>query len=72
MTVQNRMLIDRHERGLSQQEMADLIGVSVDVVRNLEATGNRPRFVNARRIADHFGCKVIDLWPLDYEPKAAA
>ncbi len=69
--VRVRVISDRMNRGASQQELADLIGVSIDVVRNLEATGNRPRWSNAKRVADFYGLRVTDFWPLDEQAEAA-
>lgn len=54
---------DRINRGLSQHAFAALLGVSVDVVRNLEETGNRPQPANARKIAEFYGRVVTDMWP---------
>lgn len=61
--MRDRLITDRMNRGLSQQGMADLIGVSVDVIRSLEATGNRPRWANARKVAEFYGTTVVSLWP---------
>lgn len=60
---------DRLERGLSQEGLAEEIGVSVDVVRNLEATGRRPRPANALRVAAFYGETVTAMWP---DERAAA
>lgn len=60
-----KVFADRMERGFSQQEMADLIGVSVDVVRNLEVTGRRPRWANARKVAEFYDEPIVELWPLE-------
>lgn len=62
MTI--NMRTDRINRGLSQQELADKIGVSVDVIRNVEETGNRPRPANALAIARFYDSDVVDLWPV--------
>lgn len=62
---------DRLNRGLSQQQLADVIGVSVDVIRNIEATGARPRPDNARAVAAHYGSTVTEMWPIEREAAAA-
>jgi ribosome-binding protein aMBF1 (putative translation factor) len=61
---------DRVNRGLSQEQLAAEIGVSVDVVRNLEATGNRPRPSNALAVATFYGTTVTDMWPGTVEAAA--
>lgn len=61
--------VDRLNRGLSQQALADEIGVSVDVIRNIEA-GNRPRPGNALKVAQFYGRTVIDMWPVSAEAAA--
>jgi ribosome-binding protein aMBF1 (putative translation factor) len=63
------VVADRVNRGLSQQQLADEIGVSVDVIRNVERTGKRPRPANALRVATHYGLMVTEMWP---NAKAAA
>jgi transcriptional regulator with XRE-family HTH domain len=54
----------RINEGMSQQQLADQIGVSVDVIRNLEANGSRPRLDNARLVAQHYGISVAEMWPI--------
>ena len=67
-----RVFDERMELGMSQAEMAAHMGVSVDVVRNLEATGNRPRWANARKVATFFKTTPNKLWPVvedaEHEP----
>lgn len=70
MTI--NMRADRINRGLSQLELADRIGVSVDVVRNVEETGNRPRPANALAIANFYECTVLELWPGSERDRSAA
>lgn len=74
MTMKERLLVDRTNRGLSQQGMADLIGVGVDVIRGIEATGKRPRLANALTIAGFYDLTVVEAWPIEDDaetPKAA-
>lgn len=64
----------RLNRGLSVAACATAVGVPDHVVRHAES-GGRPRPENALRLADFFGCKVTDLWPVeddDAPAKAAA
>lgn len=59
---------NRINRGLSQQQLADEIGVSVDVIRNLEESGARPRPANAAAVAKHYGLTVMEMWPVERQP----
>lgn len=61
---------DRLNRGLSQQELADEIGVSVDVIRALENTGNRPRPANALLVASFYGTTVTEMWTAESKVSA--
>lgn len=63
---------DRINRGLSRAALAAEIGVSDDVVRQLEKTGRRPQPANALKIAAHYGLTVLEMWPEDDVIGAAA
>lgn len=56
--------LDRENRGLSQKGMADLMGVTEDVVRSLEA-GRLPQPANRLKVAEFYKTTITDLWPLD-------
>lgn len=62
--------LDRENRGLSQEKMAAEIGVSVDVVRSIEA-GGIPMPANRFKVAAFYGKKVAEVWPLDQRKDAA-
>lgn len=70
MTCTIEFATERLERGLSQEEIAAEIGVSVDVYRNAERTGRRPHPGNARKFAVYFERRVTDIWPVDTEAVA--
>lgn len=53
---------DRINRGLSQDGMAEVVGVSVDVIRTIES-GRRPQPANALRVAKFYGRTILELWP---------
>jgi transcriptional regulator with XRE-family HTH domain len=56
---------ERVNRGLSTREAAAEIGVSAAVILRAEhGKGERPRPHNAKLIADFYGYKVTDIWPL--------
>lgn len=54
---------DRINRGLSRAALAAELGVSEDVIRQLEKTGRRPQPANALKIATHYGATVLEMWP---------
>lgn len=61
---------ERLNRGLTVEQMAEAVGVSPGAWFRAEQGSARPNPGNAKAIADFFGHKVTDLWPLD--DKAAA
>lgn len=54
----------RFDAGLTQQELADKVGVGRQRVVAYERDGVVPRVKTARRIADVFGVEPTDLFPL--------
>ncbi|HYI79984.1 MAG TPA: helix-turn-helix transcriptional regulator [Thermoleophilaceae bacterium] len=66
------LLAERKNRGLSQQEMADKIGVTRRVWAGAETGESEPRGRNARKIADFLELQVTDIWSADDEPAAEA
>lgn len=58
----------RFNAGLSPEALAKTVGVSPQTIRNIE-DGGQPHPATAKKIADHFGLKPTDLFPLgDLEP----
>jgi ribosome-binding protein aMBF1 (putative translation factor) len=55
--------VDRINRGLSRAALADEMGVSEDVIRQLEKTGRRPHPSNALKVAEHYKLTVLEMWP---------
>ena len=57
----------RHHRvnvvGMSIEDFADEVGVTPDVIRNLEKTGNRPQPGNAIKVARYFELVPDEMWP---------
>lgn len=45
--------------------MAEQVGVTVDVIRNLEKNGRQPTYENARKVAAFHETTLADLWPLE-------
>jgi predicted transcriptional regulator len=54
----------RAERGLSQRELAELVGTTQSAIARLERGGRPPRIDTLLRIADALDCDlVVDLRP---------
>ncbi len=62
---------ERLNRGLSLTAAAKEIDVPLNVLSRAEAGDGRPHPANAFKIADFYGYKVTDIWPLDQKVKAA-
>jgi lambda repressor-like predicted transcriptional regulator len=56
--------VDRLNRGLSLRAAAKAAGVSPSVLVRAEE-GTMPRPESAKAIADLYGYKVTDIWPVD-------
>jgi transcriptional regulator with XRE-family HTH domain len=55
----------RQEQGLSQRELAELVGTTQSAIARLERGGRPPRIDTLLRIADALECElVVDLKPL--------
>ena len=52
----------RRERGLTQQELADLVGVSRQTIMQLERNRYNPSMLLAYSIAQVFGVTIEDLF----------
>lgn len=55
----------RSERDLSQEDLADALGMSVRAVRNMELGVNAPTFKNLERLAGVLGVPVKALFDFD-------
>jgi transcriptional regulator with XRE-family HTH domain len=54
----------RQERGLSQRELAEIVGTTQSAIARLERGGRPPRIDTLLRIADALECDlVVDLTP---------
>jgi len=51
----------RRERGLTQAELAKLIGVTTSAVGNWESGERIPRLPTLRKLADALGCQIEDI-----------
>lgn len=65
------LLVERTNRGLSQEQMASTIGVTRRVYQAAEARTSVPRGRNALAFAAFFHCEVAALFPPQREREAA-
>lgn len=64
------LLAERLNRGFSSREAAEQIGVTQAILLRAEGgEGVRPR--HAKKIADFYGVKVTDIWPVEPVESAA-
>jgi transcriptional regulator with XRE-family HTH domain len=54
----------RLNKGLSSRAAAEEMGVTQSILLRAES-GEGVRPVHAKRIADYYGVKVTDLWPIE-------
>lgn len=62
---------ERINRGLSGRQAAKEIGVEPDTLARAERGAGVPHPRNAKLIADFYGVKVTDLWPVGESKEAA-
>lgn len=63
---------ERLNKGLSAEAAAREMGVTAATLLNAEIRAFTPRPASAKKIADFYGYKVTDIWPLDESTEAAA
>lgn len=62
--IADRVAERRGEKGLSQRELAELVGTTQSAIARLERGGRPPRIDTLLRIADALDCDlVVDLRP---------
>ena len=62
--VADKVAERRQQKGLSQRELAELVGTTQSAIARLEAGGRPPRIDTLLRIADALECDlVVDLRP---------
>ena len=65
-SIANEVARRRAERGLSQRELADLVGTTQSAIARLESGGRPPRIDTLLRIADALECDLhVELRPRD-------
>ena len=63
MTIGERIRAKRKEAGMTQSDLAQLLGVTPQLVSQYETDAKRPKLENLQRIAVALGCYVNDLIP---------
>jgi putative transcriptional regulator len=66
--VQNRIKELRSERGWTQQELADAVGVSRQSINSIERQRYEPSLTLALKFARVFRCAVGDIFTLEDTP----
>jgi putative transcriptional regulator len=65
VTLKNRIRVFRAEHRLSQQDLANLIGVSRKTISTIEVGRFIPSTIIALKIAKHFEVPVEDIFSLE-------
>lgn len=65
--MKNNIRVERAVLDISQQELADAVGVSRQTINSIEKCRFVPSTVLALKIARHFGKKVDEIFILDEE-----
>lgn len=60
--MKNRLKELRKEKGLSQEELAEILEVSRQTINSLEKGRYNPSLVLAYRIARYFGCLIENIF----------
>jgi transcriptional regulator with XRE-family HTH domain len=69
----SRLVSIRLRRGLTQEQFAELVGISVDFLSLIERGINAPSFETLERTADRLGMSVAQLFTFDEDrPKRRA
>ena len=66
-TIRNRIRELRGERGWTQQQLADAVGVSRQSVNSIECGRYVPSLPLALAFASVFGCSTDDIFTLDHK-----
>ena len=66
--LENRLKVARAERGLSQEQLADLAGVTRQTISSIETGQYCPSALLAFQLAQRLGKRVDELFVLKGEP----
>lgn len=67
-SIRNRVKELRNERGWTQQQLAETVGVSRQSINSIERDRYIPSLVLALQFARVFGCSTDDIFVLENEP----
>lgn len=65
--MKNVLKVERAKQNLTQQDLADKVGVSRQTINSIEANRYVPSTVLAIKISDVFGTTVNEIFTLDPE-----
>lgn len=63
--MQNSVKVARAKKDITQQDLADTIGVSRQTINSIEKNRYVPSTVLALKMAKYFGCTVEELFELE-------
>jgi transcriptional regulator with XRE-family HTH domain len=69
--IAEQVVEQRHARGLSQQELAELCGTTQSAIARFERGGRPPRIDTLLRIADALDCELVVQFRPRTKPKGA-
>ncbi|MDG3132165.1 helix-turn-helix transcriptional regulator [Streptococcus suis] len=67
--IKNQLKFIRKQHKLSQQELAQLIGVRRETIVHLENERYNPSLEMALKISEHFNCPIEDIFQLKKKVK---
>jgi transcriptional regulator with XRE-family HTH domain len=69
--IAEQVIEQRHARGLSQQELAELCGTTQSAIARFERGGRPPRIDTLLRIAEALDCELVVQFRPRTKPKGA-
>ena len=67
-----RLVAIRRSRGLTQEQFAEFVGISVDFLSLIERGVNAPSFETLEQLAERLGVPVAFLFTFETEPEMGA
>jgi putative transcriptional regulator len=65
--MKNHLKERREALGLSQQQLAEKVDVSRQMISYIEKGEKKPNIILALKIAEYFNCAVTDIFELEQE-----
>ena len=66
-TVRNSVYTHRQAKGMTQEELAEKVGVSRQTIISIEKGNYVPSVLLSLKLSKTFGCSVNDLFSITYE-----